>query len=72
MIRVYQGQSYAFRGEVPHRRGDGGMTKLSRWFSNCADCGEPFETLTPTHSLKFEPSRRCQLHKRPGQKVGAA
>lgn len=72
MIRTYRGQTYAYRGEVPYMKRDGTETTLSRWFTHCAQCGEPFEATTPTHSLEFHPSRRCAKHKRPGQRVRSA
>lgn len=37
------------------------------WQSDCAECGEAFTTITA--GGKFEPSRRCKEHRRPGLKV---
>lgn len=70
--RVYRGQEYRPIYTRPHRRKDGSETVLAIWESDCSTCGEPFTVATPLFSIKFMPNRRCQRHKRPGQRVGRA
>lgn len=67
--RTYRGQVYIPIGKRTRERRDGTMAELIVWQSGCAECGAPFEFTTPAKSSKFEPNRRCQKHKRPGQKV---
>lgn len=69
LARTYRGQPYQLVETVPHRRRDGTLTTLSQWASICAQCGAPFMTTTPTEAEAFKPNRRCQKHKRPGQRV---
>jgi hypothetical protein len=70
--KLFDGQSYEFARTEPHTRRDGTETTLMVWRSHCAQCGEPFEVLTPAGSGKFSPNRRCQKHKRPGVRVRTA
>ena len=72
MIRHRHGQRYELVGTIPHTRKDSTETQLLRWVSNCAQCGEAFFVATPANAAKFEPNRRCQKHKRPGQQVREA
>jgi hypothetical protein len=67
--RVYRGQRYVVAGWFKRARRDGTEATILRWQSACAECGEPFIVTTPVASSKFEPSRRCQKHKRPGKRV---
>lgn len=67
--RVYKGQFYTAVETLERIRRDGSTALVLRWISSCAECGAPFEITTPAASSKFEPSRRCQKHKRPGQPV---
>ena len=69
MIKIYKGQTYENAGGRRYIRRDGSATWLDAWRSRCADCGEPFEFLTPSKAAKFGPNRRCQKHKRPGCRV---
>lgn len=68
-IRVYKGQFYQVVTTSNRVRRDGTMATILHWQSPCAECGEPFLLTTPAASSKFEPNRRCQKHKRPGQRV---
>lgn len=70
--RTYRGQLYAMTGSFQRERRDGTLATILEWTSPCADCGEPFTITTPAASAKFEPNRRCQKHKRPGQRVKEA
>lgn len=70
--RLYNGQLYVAIATRPHTCLDGRETILAIWESACADCGAAFTTTTPLHASRFEPSRRCQRHKRPGQPVRSA
>lgn len=70
--RNYRGQEYRPFCIRTHRRKDGNETLLAIWESECATCGEPFTVATPMFAAKFTPNRRCQRHKRPGQRVGRA
>jgi hypothetical protein len=68
-FQLYKGQHYSLTGTVPHTCRDGRETELEVWRSTCANCGEPFDCMRPAKAKRFEPNRRCQKHKRPGQRV---
>jgi hypothetical protein len=68
--RVYKGQLYRPLTTKPHTCRDGRETILAIWEAECATCGEPFTSSTPLHSPKFQPSRRCKIHKQPGRDAG--
>lgn len=70
--RLHGGQLYAPIATRPHTCRDGRETILAIWEAACAECGALFTTTTPLHASKFEPSRRCGLHKRPGTPVRRA
>lgn len=65
----YRGQRYVAADSFERRRVDGSTAIILVWESNCAECGDPFRITTPAKSSRFEPNRRCQRHKRPGQRV---
>lgn len=67
----HKGQLYRVVETFERKRSDGSMAVILRWASECATCGEVFDFTTPAASSKFEPNRRCQTHKRPGQRVPA-
>jgi hypothetical protein len=67
--KFYDGQRYELVRAEAYTRRDGGETTLSVWLSECPVCGEPFEVRTLARARKFEPSRRCEKHKRPGVRV---
>jgi hypothetical protein len=67
--RFLHNQRYVFVGIVPHTRRDGTRTTLLRWRSACPQCDAPFECSTPSEATRFNPNRRCDEHKRPGQRV---
>ena len=69
IAKEYDGQRYVKVGEFNRDRADGSVATIIRWQSNCAQCGSSFEITTPAKSSKWQPSRRCQKHKRPGVKV---
>lgn len=70
--RMFRGQLYECIESAPHRRRDGRETLLSVWQSHCWDCGAAFTFTVPLMARKFEPNRRCQRCKRPGQRVRRA
>lgn len=67
--REYMGQHYEAVGERQHTCRDGSEIKLTVWASLCAQCGELFFCTTAEHAVKFNPNRRCEKHRRPGQRV---
>ncbi|GGC31242.1 hypothetical protein GCM10011371_18340 [Novosphingobium marinum] len=69
LVRDFRGQRYEVVEKSERTRRDGTLAIILHWESMCADCGEPFRLTTPAASSKFEPNRRCQKHKRPGQRV---
>lgn len=69
LLREYHGQTYLLIGTRAHQRRDGSLTNLDVWQTKCADCGDTFEFSIPSKAKRFEPNRRCQKHKRPGQRV---
>lgn len=69
MIRTYDGQRYEFIAPRRYIRRDGTETFLAIWKSACAKCGAPFHFTLPGEVPEFHPKRRCDLHKRPGQRV---
>lgn len=66
IVRTHLGQSFAVVDQFDRERRDGTMATILVWQSPCAECGEPFSFTTPAASSKWEPSKRCQKHKRPG------
>lgn len=70
--RTFHGQRYVFVRAFDRERRDGTLATILVWRSRCADCGGPFEITTPAVAAKFQPNRRCQRHKRPGQRVRSA
>ena len=69
MRKTFKGQVYVEVERFDRERRDGTKAEIIRWHSECAECGQPFTFTTPAKSGKFEPNRRCQTHKRPGQRV---
>lgn len=69
IVKEYDGQRYVRIGEFKRARSDGTFATIIRWQSHCAQCGAPFEISTVAESSKWQPSRRCQIHKRPGVRV---
>lgn len=69
--RISNRQPYTLVALEPHIRRDGWQTVLESWQSHCAQCGKCFEFKRPTRTVKFQPNRRCQLHKRPGVRVSS-
>lgn len=69
MVRDYQGQRYVEVDRRLRSRRDGSQSVLIVWQSLCPVCGEPFKFTTPERAEKFQPNRRCQVHKRPGHRV---
>ena len=68
--RTFRGQTYRLVGSfVRARKRDGSEATILIWQSFCAQCGDSFTITTPAASSKFQPNRRCQVHKRPGQRV---
>lgn len=71
-VRDFHGQPYTVTRTFERKRVDGSIATILEWTSPCATCGEPFTVTTPAASAKFQPNRRCQTHKRPGQRVRGA
>ena len=71
-VRDYQGQPYTATRAFERKRVDGSIATIIEWTSPCATCGEPFTMTAPAAASKFQPNRRCQKHKRPGQRVKGA
>lgn len=70
VVREYRGQVYRLVKVRPYtRRRDGTKTSILYFETACADCGALFLVSTPESSVKFEPNRRCQVHKHPGKRV---
>lgn len=67
--RLHDGQWYVECGRLPYARRDGTETTLVRWLSQCAECGGEFTFSTPISSKKFQPNRRCRIHRQPGHRV---
>lgn len=72
MIRTLSDQQYTQMRIAPHVTRDGRTVQLAIWRSNCADCGATFETATLEKGKRFEPARRCHLHRAPGRRVRRA
>jgi hypothetical protein len=64
----WKGQPYLLMGIEPYRRRDGKPSRVLLWRSWCAECGETFDFKAPHRKLR-DPSRRCQLHAKPGLRV---
>ena len=71
-VRDYQGQPYIVASQFERTRRDGTVATILVWQSPCATCGEPFTMTAPAAATNFQPNRRCQKHKRPGQRVKGA
>lgn len=71
-VRIFDGQEYVPIGVEPHIRRDGRQTYLMHWETNCAECGASFTLKTLAGKSRFEPTRRCSLHRQPGLKVRRA
>ncbi len=67
--RIFRGQIYERIGFQPHVSRDGEKTTLAVLQSHCAECGARFEVTVGLFTKRFSPNRRCQRHKRPGQRV---
>lgn len=50
------------------RRG-GATVRIAALEGKCAECGEPFEFTVGLEGAKFQPNRRCDLHKARGRKA---
>lgn len=59
-------QTFTFVGPRPHTNRHGEETSMLGWETECADCGRVFTACTAT---KFEPSRRCADHRKPGKRA---
>lgn len=68
MTILLDNQKYKFVGMEPYQTKSGAMTELSLWASNCATCGIPI-TVKHTRKLSFQFVRRCDEHKKVGQRV---
>lgn len=66
-VREHKGQRYTCTASVPFTRRDGTVSAVLTWQSACADCGEAFAFRAG--ATKWEPNRRCKLHRKPGQRV---
>jgi anti-sigma-K factor RskA len=56
--------------DSPHKTMDGRQMELTRWQSHCADCGAPFELLTPRRNVAVRVDRRrCAEHRDPKRRV---
>jgi hypothetical protein len=65
-----RGQTYECLGFQDYDRRDGGRSKLAVLWSECAECGAPFEFLTTQGAIRRGAlNRRCPRHKHPGRKV---
>jgi hypothetical protein len=67
--KFYDGQRYELVRTQRHTRVDGSETTLSVWQSERAVCGKAFEVRGPARARRFAPSRRCEEHKRSGERV---
>lgn len=67
--REYLGQQYLEVERFTRPRRDGSVSEIIVWQSACPECGTPFTCTTPATATTFKPNRRCQVHKRPGQRV---
>ncbi len=70
IVRDYVGQQYLLVGVHQYMRADESDALILTWLAACATCGAAFTFKGPGRTIKFQPSRRCQKHKRPGQRVG--
>lgn len=68
---TYSGQRFVCVAVEPYTRRDGRRSKLAVWEARCAVCHTAFNFKTSTYLPKFEPSRRCAIHKRPGVPVNS-
>jgi hypothetical protein len=68
-IRMFKGQHYWVGNTFTRQRPDGSLAVILVWASHCATCGDHFEFTAPAAASKWEPNRRCAVHKRPGHRV---
>lgn len=68
-IRNHDGQLFWVAETFMRERKDGSLAVVLVWVSQCATCSEEFSFTAPALASKFQPNRRCQKHKRPGQRV---
>lgn len=61
-------QVYELIAIEPHVRKDGVSTLLLVWSTSCAYCADPMLVRSGLHVAAL--NRRCDVHKRPGQRVG--
>ena len=66
-VAMFKGQRYELVGGKPYRRKDGSKTILLAWRTHCAECGDPFEIMTP--KVERYPTRRCPAHAARGKRV---
>jgi hypothetical protein len=65
-----QQQRFECVGLRPHRTRDGRDVQLAVWQAPCADCGAPFQLVTPVRERTVRVDRRrCDAHRRPGSRV---
>jgi hypothetical protein len=69
--RTLTGQRFVCVGWVPHINRNGDPTVLALWGTNCAECGGATQFALAMDREKWEPSRRCAEHKRPGVRAHA-
>lgn len=65
-VREHRGQAYICERLEPYVNRSGVETRLAVWASGCAQCGAAFEFRTRLMLDKFEPNKRCVLHRQPG------
>jgi hypothetical protein len=63
-----KGQRYRLMKIKPHIKSDGTPSRLADWQTTCAECGAVMHTSSP--ATQAPASRRCELHRKPGVKVG--
>jgi hypothetical protein len=68
LVLLIDDQRYELVTTEPYQRADGEWTSVLIWRSACVDCGAPF-TFTTSKAVPRWLNRRCELHKKPGNKV---
>lgn len=67
--RRYKGQAYLCEGvefvELPNDN----FNTVLRWSTGCAECGARVEFFGPVERSEIYPSRRCEVHRRPGKQA---
>jgi hypothetical protein len=63
---LFDHQQYRCVAFAPYEKFDGIERTVAIWESRCAECGRGFTIITVLGGI-FSPSRRCELHKRPGK-----